>query len=91
MAEEKDVSANSQGKQQVKIQAQEDVRRGVYSNAVSVAVRDSEVVLDFAYVLPGTKPPVIDVVSRVNLNHKTAEQLMTVLQNSLLDYRNKKK
>lgn len=78
-------------KQKIQVQVQEAVRRGVYSNAVSVAVRDSEVVLDFGYVLPGVTPTTIDVASRINLNHKTAEQLVTILQNSLLDYRNKKK
>ncbi|MDD4351491.1 MAG: DUF3467 domain-containing protein [Candidatus Gracilibacteria bacterium] len=78
-------------KQKIQVQVQESVRRGVYSNAVSVAVRDSEVVLDFGYVLPGVTPTTIDVGSRVNLNHKTAEQLVTILQNALLDYRNKKK
>ena len=78
-------------KKQIQIKVQEDVRRGVYSNAVSVAVRDGEVVMDFGYVLPGVNPPTVEVASRINLNHKTAEQLVTILQNSLLDFRNKKK
>lgn len=81
----------AEDKKQIQVQIKEAVRTGVYSNAVSVTVREGEVVLDFGYVLPGVQPTTIEVASRVNLNHKTAEQLMTVLQNSMLDFRNKKK
>ena len=31
------------------------------------------------------------ITSRVNMNHRSAEQFLSVLQNSLLDFRNKLK
>jgi hypothetical protein len=34
------------------------------------------------------KEMTIDVVSRVNIGHKTAEKLLKILQDSLLDYMN---
>lgn len=67
----------------------EDVKAGVYSNAVSVHVNVNEVVLDFGYLIPNSKPAEIQVVERVNLNHRTAESFLTVLQNAMLDFRNK--
>jgi hypothetical protein len=64
---------------------------GMYSNAVSVHVNMNEVVLDFGYAVPNTNPPEIRIVERVNLNHRTAESFLTVLQNAMLDFRNKVK
>lgn len=64
---------------------------GIYSNAVSVHVNMNEVVLDFGYALPNTNPPEIKIVERVNLNHRTAESFLSVLQNAMLDFRNKVK
>mgnify|MGYP000264015868 CR=1 FL=1 len=63
--------------------------QGVYSNAVSVHVNPNEVVLDFGYSTPNSNPPEIHIVSRVNMNHKNAESFLTVLQNAMLDFRNK--
>jgi len=53
-----------------------------------VNVNQNDVVLDFGYIIPGMKEMTIDVVSRVNMGHRTAERLLKVLQDSLLDYRN---
>ncbi len=64
-------------------------KAGTYSNAVSVHVNPNEVVIDFGYSVPNTNPPEIYITSRVNMNHKNAESFLSVLQNALLDYRNK--
>lgn len=88
MADENNAQGN---KQQIQIQVPEAVQIGVYSNAVSVNVNTNEVILDFGYIMPNTSPSTIKVVSRVNMNHRTAESFMRVLQNALLDFRNKQK
>lgn len=62
---------------------------GKYANAVSVHVNMNEVVLDFGYSMPNTNPPEIKIIERVNLNHRTAESFLSVLQNAMLDFRNK--
>jgi hypothetical protein len=62
---------------------------GKYTNAVSVHVNMNEVVLDFGYSVPNTNPPEIKIVERMNLNHRTAESFLSVLQNAMLDFRNK--
>lgn len=67
----------------------EEAKKGSYSNAVSVHVNTNEVVVDFGYTVPNTNPQEIRVVERMNMNHRTAEQFLSILQNSLLDFRNK--
>lgn len=67
----------------------EEAKKGSYSNAVSVHVNTNEVVVDFGYTVPNTTPQEIRVVERMNMNHRTAEQFLSILQNSLLDFRNK--
>lgn len=73
----------------VQVKMSDDVQAGVYSNAVSVNLNQNEVILDFGYILPGSKPTTIQVVSRVNMTHRTAESFLKVLQNAVLDWRNK--
>ncbi len=79
---------NDGAKNQVAIKIKDENRTGVYSNAVTVNVNQNDVVLDFGYIIPGLNPMTIDVVSRVNLSHRTAENFLRILQDSLLDYRN---
>lgn len=68
----------------------ENKKTGVYSNAVSISITDNELILDFGYIIPGSNPPAVEVVSRINMAHKAAESFLTVLQNVILDYKNKK-
>ena len=79
--------------QNIKVVFQDEVSKvGAYANAVSVHINANEVVLDFGYSVPNTKDPhEIMITSRVNMNHRSAEQFLSVLQNSLLDFRNKLK
>lgn len=67
------------------------VEAGHYSNAVSVHISQNEVTLDFGYVLPNQNPVTIKLVSRISLTHASAENVVNVLTNALLDWRNKNK
>lgn len=76
---------------QVQVKMDPALEQGTYSNAVSVHVNNNEVILDFGYILPNSKPMVIKVVNRLNLSHQTAESFLKVLSNALLDWRNRQK
>lgn len=78
-------------KKQFKAKLSEETEAGVYANAVSVHVNANEIVIDMAYVLPNTPEPMLKVVSRVNMSHKTAESFLNVLSNAILDWKNKNK
>lgn len=75
----------------IQVKVPPEHQTGVYTNAASVQVNTREVVLDFGYILPNVQPTTIQVVSRINMSHRTAESFMKVLQDSLLDWRNKMK
>lgn len=76
---------------QVQLKVSEDQQAGVFSNAVSVSMTRDGVVIDFGYILPNVNPTTIKVVSRVNLSHNTTESFLKVLQNAVLDWRNKQR
>lgn len=86
-----DVSGQSASQQQFQLQVPAELQAGVYANVVSVNVNMNEVVFDMGYLLPNSNPPTIRVVSRVNMNHRTAESFMKILQDAMLDFRNKQK
>lgn len=77
--------------QQIQVKLDPALESGIFSNAVSVHVNQNEVILDFGYILPNSKPMTIKVVSRVNLTHQTAESFMKVISNAMLDWRNRQK
>lgn len=83
------MTQQEQPKVNLKIDA--SVEQGSYSNAISIHVNHNEVTLDFGYMLPNQDPVTIKLVSRINLTHQTAESLMNVLSNAMLDWRNKNK
>ncbi len=78
-------------KSNVNLKIDNDLEQGVFSNAISIHVNNNEVILDFGYMLPNQNPVTIKLVGRVNLTHQTAESLMNVLSNAMLDWRNKQK
>lgn len=85
-----DATQNPQGGQApLQVKVPDDVQKGTYSNAVSVNVNSNEVVLDFGYLLPNTPSPIIEVVSRVNMNQRTAESFLNVLQGAMEDFKKK--
>ena len=73
----------------LEVNVPESVKRGTYANAVSVNVNSNEVVIDFGYLLPNTQNPVIEVVDRVNMNHRTAESFLNVLAGAMEDFKKK--
>jgi hypothetical protein len=72
-----------------KVKMTEEMETGVYANAVSVHFNANECVLDMAYVMPNAPEPMLKVVSRINMSHKTAESFLKVMTNALLDWKNK--
>ncbi|MEK9160373.1 MAG: DUF3467 domain-containing protein [Patescibacteria group bacterium] len=82
-------NAGQAAQQQLQVKVPDDVQKGCYSNAVSVNVNSNEVVLDFGYLLPNTPAPIIEVVSRVNMNQRTAESFIGVLQGAMEDFKKK--
>ena len=76
-------------KKQYKVKIAEEMENGVYANAVSVHFNNNECILDMAYTIPNAPEPLIKVVSRINMSHKTAESFLKVLSNAILDWKNK--
>lgn len=74
-----------------KVKISEESEAGVYANAVSIHFNSNECVIDMAYVIPNASEPVLKIVSRINMSHQTAESLLKVLSNALLDWKNKTK
>lgn len=81
----------SEDKKQFKVKLSEEQEAGCYANAVSVHVNGNEVIIDFAYNLPNAQEPMLKITSRVNMSHRTAESLLKVLSNAVLDWKNKTK
>lgn len=80
-----------EAKQQIQVKVDPESEAGIFANAVSVHVNQNEVVVDFGYILPNSRPTTIKVVNRVNLTHNTAESFMRVISNAMLDWRNRQK
>ncbi len=74
-----------------KVKVSEALEAGVYTNAISVHFNSNECIIDMGYSVPNAGEPLIKVVSRVNMSHKTAESFINVLSNALLDWKNKQK
>jgi hypothetical protein len=74
-----------------KVKIHDEIEGGVYSNAISVHFNSNECIIDLGYSIPNSPEPLIKVVSRVNMSHKTAESFVNVLSNALLDWKNKQK
>jgi hypothetical protein len=75
----------------VNLKIDPNMEQGTFANAISIHVNNNEVIIDFGYMLPNQTPVTIKLVNRVNLTHQTAESLMNVLSNAMLDWRNKQK
>lgn len=89
-----DQTAQPQGAQQgaqpqLQVDVPKEVQAGKYANAVSVNVNSNEVVVDFGYLVPNRATPLIEVVSRVNMNQRTAESFLKVLSGAMEDFKKK--
>ncbi len=88
MKEEND-KKETKAKKSFKVKISEEIESGVYANAVSVNFNNNECIVDMAYNVPNNQDPTLKIVSRINMSHRTAESLLKVLSNALLDWKNK--
>ena len=70
--------------QQLQIDIQQDVAKGVYSNFAIISHSHAEFIVDLASTLPGT--PKAQVVSRVILAPEHAKRLLGALQENIMRY-----
>ena len=75
---------NQQQGQQLQIEVNQDIARGVYSNFAIISHSHAEFILDLASTLPGT--PKAQVVSRVILAPEHAKRLAMALQENVMRY-----
>lgn len=67
----------------------EEIKVGVYANAVSLHATANEMVLDFGYMVPNTNPREIQIVSRVNVPMRVADSFSQFLQDALASWKQK--
>ena len=77
MADEKDQSK----KNQINIELSEEVAEGVYANLAMIAHSNSEFVIDFIRMMPGT--PKAKVKSRIVITPEHAKRLVQALQDNI--------
>ncbi|MBQ5975958.1 MAG: DUF3467 domain-containing protein [Bacteroidales bacterium] len=75
---------NNQGPQDLKLDMSSDVANGTYSNLAIISHSPSEIILDFAQMLPGT--PNATVRSRVIMNPIHAKRLLAALNDNIQKY-----
>ena len=75
---------NNQGSQDLKLDMASDVANGTYSNLAIISHSPSEIILDFAQMLPGT--PNATVRSRVIMNPIHAKRLLAALNDNIQKY-----
>jgi hypothetical protein len=71
-------------KKQINIELSPETARGIYSNLVIISHSQSEFVLDFVQVLPGT--PKAEVRSRVIMTPQHAKRLLKALHENVQKY-----
>ena len=72
------------GPPRLQLQLDDDIAQGVYSNLVLINHTDNEVILDFAFVAPGT--PRARVRTRVISSPRHAKRLLVALKQNLDRY-----
>jgi len=70
-----------QKQQQLKIELNEEVAQGIYSNLAVITHSSSEFVLDFVRIMPGI--PKANVKSRIILSPEHAKRLLLALQDNI--------
>ncbi|NTW32719.1 MAG: DUF3467 domain-containing protein [Bacteroidetes bacterium] len=69
---------------QINIELPEDVAEGIYSNLAIITHSNSEFVIDFIKMLPGT--PKAKVKSRIILTPQHAKRLMVALKENIVKF-----
>lgn len=75
---------NVENKQQMSIEIKPEVAKGTYSNLAIITHSPSEVVIDFATILPGMPKP--EVGSRIVMNPEHAKRLLLALNDNIDKY-----
>mgnify|MGYP003783629985 CR=1 FL=1 len=75
---------DSNKKQQLNIELNEEIAQGIYSNLAVITHSSSEFVIDFIRVMPGV--PKANVKSRVILTPEHAKRLLLALQDNIKKY-----
>lgn len=79
--------ANNMNKpQDLKLNISPDVAQGIYSNLAIISHSPTEMILDFAQMLPGT--PEANVRTRVIMNPIHAKRLLNALADNVQKYEN---
>lgn len=71
-------------KKELSIKLRPEIVTGKYSNLALITHSNTELVLDFAAMLPGLEQP--EVVSRIIMNPEHAKRLMYALQDNIHKY-----
>ena len=75
---------NTPNQQDLKLDVSSEVANGTYSNLAIISHSPSEIILDFAQMLPGT--PNATIRSRVIMNPLHAKRLLAALNDNLQKY-----
>lgn len=70
----------------IEIELSEEIAQGIYSNLAIISHSQSEFILDFVRVVPGS--PKARVKSRILLTPERAQSLMAALQDNLSKFEN---
>lgn len=81
MAEEPKDKSNSPKKSQINIELSEEIAEGVYVNLATIAHSNSEFVVDFIRLMPGTHKA--KVKSRVIITPEHAKRLLYALKDNI--------
>lgn len=75
---------DTNNKNQINIELDEEIAQGVYSNLAIITHSNSEFVVDFVRIMPGT--PKAKVKSRIILTPEHAKRLMLALKDNVTKY-----
>ena len=73
-----------QAKNQINIELSEEIAEGTYANLAMIAHSNSEFVIDFIRIMPGT--PKAKVKSRIVITPEHAKRLMKALDDNIKKY-----
>ena len=76
--------SDEEQKNQINIELSEEVAEGTYANLAMIAHSNSEFVIDFIRMMPGT--PKAKVKSRIVITPEHAKRLMKALQDNIKKY-----
>lgn len=79
------MDSNNAGIKEIQIELTEDTAQGSYANLAIISHSNSEFILDFVRIIPGT--PKAKVQSRIIMTPDNAERLLRALQDNLMKFK----